>query len=195
MKEFKVKVVKYTKGWYINHVGEVFTVTDTPGNDQCYRLLKGNPYGEEWGFYKEDCIIMEKFDEIMKEYKGFKLLKPISLLTVWKESPCTDDWNNFFKEMADRDYDWNEVIFPKHCIEIHDSWNDWFLAKGFMEKVEKKEALKMEVWEGSGVAFSTGGRYIMDASTLIPDGFFKVWLSDFNYTINDKCIVLTQKGE
>ena len=88
--------------------------------------------GNTWYYEKYELILQKK----MKPINGYRLLRDITLKAVWEEVPCDGDWNNFVKHIIAIGYNWSAAIDLKDCTGIQDSWDVWFVSRGFVEEEE-----------------------------------------------------------
>ena len=92
--------------------------------------------GSDWYYEEYELILKEDTMEIVN---GYRSLNDITLRAVLDKGPCSEDWNDFVKHIVVSDYEWGEAIDLKDCIGIHDSWDAWFVFRGFVEEAGDEE--------------------------------------------------------
>jgi len=135
---FKVRVVKHTRGWYVGRIGEEFTVTDPGDADVCYRLLDNNVYGNGFGFYKDDCVIVEDKMEYTVNGKTYRQLKNITVKALIKMDAPDGDIESILE-----DYNYTEPISLPYAVSYVPSYNEILVDQGFVEVVEKEYEVKV----------------------------------------------------
>ena len=83
-----------------------------------------------YGYYESELTLLD-------EYKGYRLLKPITLKAVYDNGPCETEWDNFLACYGV--CGWNDVLdfdtVLANCLEDHPDWLVWFIVNGFVGKV------------------------------------------------------------